>query len=188
LPLAGAASPLAQTIVCPLGTVAHGKSVTGHVVATATKLGSFKSTAGFTGLVDDTNPANDTAGATTTVVHVSAGKLKVPGTIKSGSSLPVVHKAKKKKKKKPKAITFNLNGPARVQLVFQRRSGKKFKTAGKLIVAGHTGKNTVLFAGRLTKKKKLKPGRYRLVLVAIDSTKHKSKPLKRQFKLVKGKR
>ncbi|MEA2374305.1 MAG: hypothetical protein QOD53_768, partial [Thermoleophilaceae bacterium] len=190
---AGASFPtgpctVAQVTPCPLGTVGAGQSVAGHVLATATTLGTVQNKVGFTTFSDDANPANDTAAATTKVVHVAAGKVKVPKTIKLGSALPVLQKAKKKKKPKPQFIVFNLNGPAKVTLTFQRKRGKKYKSAGKLTVAGHTGKNKVRFAGRLSKKKRLKPGRYRLVLVAIDATKHKSKPVKRQFKLVKAKK
>jgi uncharacterized repeat protein (TIGR01451 family) len=190
-PAGGAFPPgpcsVAQPVLCPLGTVAHGQAVKGQVLATATKLGTIQNTVGFTSFADDANPANNSATATTKVVHVALGKVKVPSKITAGSKLPLLQPAKRKKKK-PQFIVFRLNGPARVTLTFQRKHGKKFKRAGKLVVAGHTGKNKLRFAGRLSKKKRLKPGRYRLVLTAVDRTKHKSKPVKRTFRLVKAKK
>jgi hypothetical protein len=188
---AGASFPtgpctIAQAIACPFGTVGAGQTVGGHLLAKATALGALKNTVGFTSFSDDLNAANNTASVTTTVVHVAASKLKLPKKIRLGKKLPKLQPAAKKKKKKPQYISFKLNGPAAVTLTFQKRKGKKYKKAGKLKLSGHSGTNKLRFAGRLSKKKKLKPGKYRLVLVATDSTGHKSKKVKRKFKVVKG--
>jgi hypothetical protein len=42
-------------------------------------------------------------------------------------------------------------------------------TAGSLIFPGHSGTNMVVFQGRLSRSKKLKPGHYTLIVVAANS-------------------
>jgi hypothetical protein len=41
---------------------------------------------------------------------------------------------------------------------------------GVLKFAGHAGRNVVRFQGRLSKKKKLRPGHYKLKVIATDPT------------------
>jgi hypothetical protein len=83
--------------------------------------------------------------------------------------------------------SFSLNEPARVRLDFtQSAAGRRVKkrcvapsksnrrkrrctrtfTVGTLSFNAHAGKNKVRFQGRISKKKKLKPGRYKLVITA----------------------
>jgi hypothetical protein len=50
--------------------------------------------------------------------------------------------------------------------------------------AGHRGKNRVKFQGRLSRRKKLKPGRYRLIATA-KSGGARSKPRRLSFTIVR---
>ena len=88
-------------------------------------------------------------------------------------------------------FTFRLNGRARVRFAFARsrgaqarRKGKRFKKAGALTFAGHRGKNRVKFQGRISRRKRLKPGRYRLTATA-KSGKARSKPRSLRFTIVR---
>jgi hypothetical protein len=62
-------------------------------------------------------------------------------------------------------FSFTLNRAAAVTLAF--RSGGK--TKGTLHVKAHKGRDNVFFAGRLSKMKRLRPGRYTLTLSAVDA-------------------
>jgi hypothetical protein len=101
---------------------------------------------------------------------------------------------------------FTLNEPAGVGFAFtQRRPGrrvggkcvpptkrnagrrgcKRSVTAGVLKFSGHTGPNRVRFKGRISRRKKLKPGKYSLVMTARDSAGARSVPKRLSFTIVK---
>jgi hypothetical protein len=112
-------------------------------------------------------------------------------------------------KKKPAlgtTFSFMLNEPADANLSFTQKVGgrrvkgkcvaqtKKNKgkhrctrtvVAGTLTLAGHAGSNKVAFQGRISHSKKLKPGRYTLVLTATNTAGQKSAPQKLSFTIVK---
>jgi hypothetical protein len=50
-----------------------------------------------------------------------------------------------------------------------RGACKRTVTAGSLTFPGHSATNTVVFQGRLSRSKKLKPGQYTLIVVAANS-------------------
>jgi alpha-tubulin suppressor-like RCC1 family protein len=89
-------------------------------------------------------------------------------------------------------FTFRLNGRARVRFVFARRmkgrrkgrEGKKFRKAGVLVFAGHRGKNRVKFQGRISRRKRLRLGRYRLTATARSGG-ARSKPRSLRFTIVR---
>jgi len=54
---------------------------------------------------------------------------------------------------------------------------------GSFSRASTAGLNSFRFTGRL-RGKKLRPGRYRLVMVATDAAKNKSKPRRAKFRVV----
>jgi virginiamycin B lyase len=63
----------------------------------------------------------------------------------------------------------------------------RLKKAGTLRRASHAGKNSVKFSGRIGHKA-LKPGSYRLTIVATDAAGNKSKAKRIDFRVVKPKR
>jgi hypothetical protein len=79
-------------------------------------------------------------------------------------------------------IRFRLSEPARVTLRFDSaRSGRR---GGVLRVGAHAGLNTVRFAGRLTARRSLLPGAYRLTLLAKDAAGNAAKPQRTRFALM----
>lgn len=75
--------------------------------------------------------------------------------------------------------------PAKVKLSFTRVRRARKASAGTLIVNGHSGKNKLRFAGRISATKKLKFGRYTVTAVASGSGGQTSKPRTLGFKIVK---
>jgi hypothetical protein len=82
-------------------------------------------------------------------------------------------------------FSFSLNEEATVTLGFTRRVNRRAATAGTLTFTGHTGTNRVAFQGRISPGKKLKPGRYTLVITAANSAGVSSAPKSLSFTIVK---
>lgn len=82
-------------------------------------------------------------------------------------------------------FSFILNEQARVSFAFMRRQGGRTVTQGTLSFAGHTGLNRVPFSGRISSSRKLKPGRFTLVITARDSSAQRSQPRSVSFTIVK---
>jgi hypothetical protein len=57
---------------------------------------------------------------------------------------------------------------------------------GTLAFNAHVGSNKVRFQGRLSRSKKLKPGRYTLTITATDSAGNRSKAKSASFTVVRG--
>jgi hypothetical protein len=58
-------------------------------------------------------------------------------------------------------------------------------TAARLTFAGHSGTNNVIFAGRVSYASRLKPGPYKLTVLAIDSSGQRSTPVSLTFTIMK---
>ena len=71
-----------------------------------------------------------------------------------------------------------------MKLSFARERGKRFRAAGSFTVRGHAGQNKLRFQGRLSHRKTLKPGRYRLTLRATDRFGNRSQSKKLNFTLL----
>lgn len=103
-------------------------------------------------------------------------------------------------------FSFRLDEPARVTLSFvDRTSGRKVGEtcaaqtrvnrhkpackrtvpAGTLSCTGHSGANKVVFDGSISRSRKLRPGSYRLVIVATNSGGVRSAPKSLSFTIVK---
>jgi hypothetical protein len=81
-------------------------------------------------------------------------------------------------------FSFSLNDQAAVTFSFTQRVGGRAVTAGRLTFTGHDGTNKVAFQGRVSPKKKLKPGRYTLVITATDPAGARSAPKSLSFTIV----
>jgi hypothetical protein len=66
-----------------------------------------------------------------------------------------------------------------------RRTCKRTVKRGALRFSGHSGKNEVVFQGRLSRKKRLKPGRCTLVITATNSSGHRSNPKRLRFRIAR---
>ncbi len=83
-------------------------------------------------------------------------------------------------------IRFRLSEPARLTLSFERRRGRRYRKVRTTIrVRGDTGGNSVRFQGRLSRRKRLGPGSYRLTVVAKDKQGLRSRRKRVRFRLVR---
>lgn len=83
-------------------------------------------------------------------------------------------------------IRFALSEPARVTLRFtSARSGMR---RGTLRLNARAGLNTVRFAGRLTRRRSLRPGAYRLTVLASDVAGNRALPQRTRFVLLRPSR
>jgi len=64
---------------------------------------------------------------------------------------------------------FTLSEAARVRMAFTQRVHGRRVIRGTLRFAGRAGTDSVRFQGRLSHRKRLKPGRYRLTIGATDA-------------------
>ncbi len=67
----------------------------------------------------------------------------------------------------------------------KRKSCKRTVTAGTLSFTGHAGTDNVVFQGRISRSKKLRPGSYTLVITATNTAGQKSGPQTLGFTIVK---
>jgi hypothetical protein len=79
---------------------------------------------------------------------------------------------------------FRLSEAATARIRIQRKRGRRWKTVGTLKRRASTKPKRVKFSGRL-RRKALKAGRYRAVLVAVDPAKNRSKARRLGFKVVR---
>jgi YVTN family beta-propeller protein len=123
---------------------------------------------------------------------------------KTGTTLPQISR----RRRLPVGTTFRftLNEAARVRFAYtqarpgrrvgrrcvpltkrnkSRRACKRTVTAGVLTFNGQRGANRVRFKGRITRRKKLRPGRYTLVMTARDAGGVASAPRRLSFTIVK---
>jgi hypothetical protein len=160
--------------------------------------------------LDRTTANNASSASATLEPSISLVLQKVgisPKTFRLGSRL--AHLAKKTKVPTGTTIRFTLPEAARVTLTFRRatagrRAGRRcvkprranrhrkrctrFVRAGTLRVDAHAGANRLRFQGRVSIRRSLKPGRYRVTLVARDSAGRVSKPVTRGFRLLPRKK
>jgi hypothetical protein len=128
--------------------------------------------------------------------------LKVkPGRFRRGSGLPRLLKAPV-----GSVISFGLSEAASARFTFAKRtSGRRvgghcvkptkknrsrarcsrFVGKGSFSRKAAAGKNRLRFEGRLSKTKRLSPGRYRLTLRATDAAHNRSKPRRASFRIVR---
>jgi streptogramin lyase len=80
-----------------------------------------------------------------------------------------------------------VNGKCIAQTKKNRRKGacKRTVTRGTLSFTGRGGANKVVFQGRISRSKKLKPGRYTLIIAATNSAGARSTPASLSFTIVK---
>ena len=141
--------------------------------------------------------------ATTVVPAPRIGAVSVsPKTWRLGSALPKLSR----RAHVGTTIRFSLTQPATATLTFsQPKAGRKVRgrcrsltranrrkprctianVRGSLILSAHAGTNKVRFQGRLSRSKKLKPGRYTLTITATDSAGNRSNAKATRFTIVR---
>jgi hypothetical protein len=139
------------------------------------------------------------APAPTILSPLVVGRVSVfPATWRLGSGMPSFARVAPV----GTTISFNLSRAAKATLAFsQARPGRKvgrrclapsrrnagrprctrYAPAGSLSFAAHAGLSRVRFQGRLSRRRSLKPGRYRVVVSAIDASGSRSTPRNASF-------
>jgi hypothetical protein len=132
------------------------------------------------------------SGSQTSAVHAVTGAAVTPRLTsvsqshprwRRGSALPQVASVRS-----PTGTTFRftLNELARVRFRFtEELPGRRVVTAGSLSFSAGAGAHDVRFQGRLSKRKKLKPGRYTLIITASNSAGRRA-TAKLMFVIVSG--
>jgi streptogramin lyase len=150
-------------------------------------------------------PAGGGATVDTTAPRIAALKLS-RRTFRLGRRLPALLSAVRT----GTVVGFTLPEAARVTFRFQRRTvgrrvGKRcrkktranarkkkcvryVRVRGSFTVDGRSGKNRVRFQGRISRKRKLRPGRYRMVLRARDAAGNRSTTARARFRLLRAKK
>ena len=83
-------------------------------------------------------------------------------------------------------IRFGLSEAATVRIRFQRRShGRYRRVRGSIQKAAKAGASRVRFSGRLSRKRRLRPGRYRALLLAKDAAGNSSTQARARFTLLR---
>jgi subtilisin family serine protease len=181
----------------PTGNVTVGDGVNrctasvaaGRCTLVLTAAGRRALTAGYAG--DGRFRASTSGGAPHTVTQPSPSLAHVSGARATHrrfrvSAKPRLAQTSRRRPRVGTTFTYSLDRPATVRLDFTRpRAGRKVNGScvprrrsnrhkpkcallrGSLTVAGHANLNSVRFKGWLSRTKKLRPGRYALVITAI---------------------
>ena len=152
------------------------------------------------------NNGSSNASSSATKGPVVSGLAQSAARWREGAPLPHISRARAGP---PLGTTFsfNLNEQAAVRFSFTQRlngrelghrclgrSKKNFKrksclrtvTVGTISFTGHLGTNKVFFQGRLSRSKKLQPGRYMVTVNATDAAGGRSTPVSLRFTVVNG--
>jgi hypothetical protein len=157
--------------------------------------------------------ATDSLGNGSSAQSTIALALPVPALTRVGQSARVWRRGTAlpgfSRKKTPRGTTFSftLNEPAKITFLFQRivtgrkagrrcvavsprnRGGRKCTrrvAAGRLSHSARAGANKLKFSGRLSRKRKLKLGRYVAIVSGTNATGQRSAPKRLSFRIVAG--
>jgi alpha-tubulin suppressor-like RCC1 family protein len=144
--------------------------------------------------------------AAASVAPVITNARESHSTWREGGKLAQISRRKAKKPPVGTTFSFSLNEQASVILSFtqtvagrkvghrcvaktrhnaKRKACRRTVTPGTLILSGRSGADKIVFQGRISRTRKLTPGRYTLVIMATNAAGQKSKPQKLNFTIVK---
>jgi uncharacterized repeat protein (TIGR01451 family) len=169
------------SVACVLGELGAGGSGAATIVARAIKPGTQSNTVSIGSSTVDPASGNNAVPFSLRVDKLAFAAATVsPRTFRLGPKLPKLSKVRT-----GTTIRFRLPEAARVRLTFlKHKRGKRFARRGVLSVRGHAGLNKLRFQGRLSRRKSLAPGRYRLTLRATDPFGNRSAIKKLSFTLL----
>jgi hypothetical protein len=150
------------------------------------------------------NGGAGSAAAADRVAPAAAGFSAKPKTFVEGDLLPALVA----KRSVGTVFRFSLSEPAAVSVRFARaRPGRRVRgrcrkpgrkrgrrctrfvtVKGAISVTGRGGSNKLRFQGRISRKLRLKPGRYRATLLATDAAGNRSRAIRATFRIVRRKR
>jgi hypothetical protein len=167
------------TVTDPTGlkdTATKAIAVAGEAIAVGGGTGSTTGGGSGTG---GSGPGTDAAAPVLSDVAVR------PRRLRPGSRLPrLIARARH-----GGTIRFRLSEPARVRVRFARaRAGGRFVRArGSLRLQAPAGLSRVRFQGRISHRRSLPPGRYRLTIVAVDAAGNRAARRRARFTVLAGK-
>jgi hypothetical protein len=179
----GGASVTSYGVVTP---PSHGTvSINASGLATYTPASGYSGPDSFTFDATSSHGTGAPATATITVSPGSGGPLAITKVSQShrrwrrGNALP--HIASAKRPPVGTTFRFTVNEAASVRFVFTKRGRKR----GTLSFNVGAGKHKLRFQGRISKHKRLKPGRYTLTITATNAA-GQSASTKLKFTIAKG--
>ncbi len=195
-------APTGATVTACAGPVANGAAIDTHALGSHTFTVNAQDSDGATA----TQSVSYAVVAAVTPAPIISGARQTSKTWRENNTRP--HISANKKRKLPVGTTFSfaLNEPATVTLSFtQQAAGRKVHgkcvapsaknrrkprctrtiLAGSFTFTGHPGTNKVRFAGRISRTKKLKTGRYTLQITATNTQGKRSAPQSLTFTIVK---
>jgi uncharacterized delta-60 repeat protein len=117
---------------------------------------------------------------------VLTGLRLTPPRFPRGNRLPAL-KGARATRRSPQ-IRFTLSEPARVRFTFKRaRHGRYRPVPGSFTVNARAGASRVRFHGRLTARRRLAPGRYRLIATPVDRAGNTGNARRAAFRLLAAK-
>jgi trimeric autotransporter adhesin len=200
-------APAGATVTTCAGPVANGAPIDTETLGSHTLTVNAKDSDGaratqsasYTVVVALASPANGAA-------PVLSGVSESAKTWRENNTLPHISANKKKRPPIGTTFSFRLNERATVSFSFtQQTAGRKVHgkcvaqtkrnrhkprctrviIVGTLTFTAHQGVNKVRFAGRISPHKKLKRGRYTLVITATNPARQRSAPRSLTFTIVK---
>jgi hypothetical protein len=190
------------TVVACAGPVANGAAIDTQTLGPHTFTVNAQDSSGATAA----QSASYTVLAVVLPVPIISGASQTAKRWRESNTRPRISANKKKKLPVGTTFSFSLNEPAAVTLSFtQPAAGRKVHRkcvapgaknrrkprctrtilAGGFSFTGHPGTNKVRFAGRISRTKKLKPGRYTLQITATNTQGKRSAPRSLTFTIVK---
>jgi hypothetical protein len=132
--------------------------------------------------------AVDVATAPPPPAPVISGLRVTPRRIPIGSLLPKL--VSRRVKRPAGTIRFTLSEPATVRLRFTRlgRNGRTRAVKKRLRLSADQGLNRIRFAARLSRRVRLRPGAYRLTMIARDASGARSEPATARFRAIRARR
>ena len=178
-----------------------GTSASGSTVSHA-----FGSAGSHSATLTATDPAGVTATATATVTVIAPPATAQPGTASPDqapqlSRVGVVPRRFGRRPFLPRLLSgsatdpptrrrpeirFTLTEAATVTVTFERRVGPRFRRVrGRVRVRAPQGSSRLRFGGRISRKRSLRPGRHRAVLLAADAAGNRSLPARAALTLLR---
>jgi adhesin HecA-like repeat protein len=167
--------------------VTHAFATPGRHTATVTVSDGHGHQARATAGVDVT-AAPATPAAPSAAAPVISRLRIAPARIQIGTLLPKL--VRKPARRPVGTIRFTLSKAATVQLRFARlgRHGKASTVNTRVGIKARRGVNRIRFAARLSRKVRLKPGAYRLTMIATDAAGARSKRATTRFTAISAQR
>ena len=118
-------------------------------------------------------------------VVVSGPPTSVPVISRVRESAKRWREAKSAGRRLPLGTTFSFTLNERATITFRfTKSTPRASVAGTLVFAAHAGANTLFFDGRISRTRRLGPGRYTLVITARNAGGHRSASRSLRFVIV----